>query len=194
MRGSTISRWLYAPLLATISLSMVPAVGAGAAEVALFGADWDGWPDDVQEKILGTGYFGSVDVVNAAVTTPTAGDLAAYDAVLVWSQLGFDDPDTMGDVLADYLEAGGGIVIAAGSFDDGASWELRGRLVDDGYLPLDQADITTATNLTLVEDVPGHALLHDVLSFDGVPTASTTPRPPRHPGRPRWPAGATGSP
>ena len=158
--------WTPAATL-VVALSLFQAAPARAVDVAIYAADYYNFTDDVHEKIEGTGLFDTVDSFDVTTFTPTLAELQAYDAVLVYSQLEFSDPDGMGDVLADYLDAGSGVVLCGGSYDDGADWEIRGRLVNDAYLTFAQADVATGAYLSLVEDVPGHALLDGVNTFDG---------------------------
>ena len=39
--------------------------------------------------------------------TPTLDELMAFDAVLVFSDFGYDDATALGNVMADYVDAGG---------------------------------------------------------------------------------------
>src|SRR5262249_3762682 len=44
---------------------------------------------------------------------------------------------------------------------------LGGRIVNGGYLPLSLGPVQFSPHLTLVKDLPGHALLQNVSNFDG---------------------------
>jgi hypothetical protein len=73
---------------------------------------------DVQSKLRDTGAFAVVDTflaqssANGGAGTPTAAQLAAYDAVLVFSNYLFADSALLGDRLATYHDQGGGVVVA----------------------------------------------------------------------------------
>ncbi len=72
----------------------------------------------------------------------------------------------MGDVLADYLDSGGGVVLATFAFNTG--YGIGGRVLSGGYLPL-----TTSSQdyygwyMSLIPDQPAHPILAGVNSFNG---------------------------
>ena len=98
--------------------------------------------------------------------TPTLAQLEQYNAVLVYSDAAFNDSVGMGNVLADYVDAGGGVVVATFDFTPG-NYGLLGRLVTGGYMPLTTGNFTYGTDLTLVADQPSHPILNGVTSFNG---------------------------
>src|SRR3954454_4053485 len=80
-------------------------------KIALVTADSPTWVAEVQSKLVATGRFTQVDTIDAGSTTPTLAQLLAYKSVLVWADSGFSDSTTLGNNLADYVDAGGGVVI-----------------------------------------------------------------------------------
>ena len=68
--------------------------------------------DDVETALKQTGQFAEVATFHAKQATPALELLASYDAVLVWSMAKFSDPAALGDVLADYWDGGGRVVLA----------------------------------------------------------------------------------
>lgn len=96
------------------------------------------WANDVQAKIGSAGLFSVVDRFDARVGTPTLATLRMYDAVLVFSDAPFSDPTALGNVLADYVDAGGGVV--SSTFAN-ASVPLGGRW-SPGYLVISPAGQT----------------------------------------------------
>ncbi len=74
-----------------------------------------------------------VDVFHGQTMTPTLANLMAYDAVIVAVNRAFGDPVTVGNVLADYVDSGGGVVLTLASFIGG--WEIQGRFLAEGYMP-----------------------------------------------------------
>ncbi|TVQ34270.1 MAG: hypothetical protein EA376_00335 [Phycisphaeraceae bacterium] len=70
---------------------------------------------DPRDKILATGFFSGVDIIDTTpfgTGVPTLEELLAYDAVITWSNASYEDAVAMGDVFADYVDAGGGVVVA----------------------------------------------------------------------------------
>jgi hypothetical protein len=65
---------------------------------------------------------------------PTLTELLAYDAVFVWGS-GSWNGTAVGDVLADYVDAGGGVVIAPFAQRPGGAVGIAGRMETAGYLP-----------------------------------------------------------
>jgi len=78
--------------------------------IGILGADYDHYCVDVQDKLLNTGKFISATIIDVKSVTPTLGELQAFDAVIVWSDYGFQNSTLLGDNLADYVDAGGGVV------------------------------------------------------------------------------------
>lgn len=129
---------------------------------------------DPRDKLMATGLFSTVDIINATgigdgVGTPPLSTLLEYDAVLTWSNTSFDDAVSMGDVLADYVDAGGGVVI--GVFANTSTHPdryLQGRwLSDPGYIAIPQNGgfvdgVAAGLGEVFIED---HPILEGVDSF-----------------------------
>jgi len=147
---------LTAPLLAGNDVVILTAMPGGPTC----------YVKDVVSKILATGLFDTVDWLDARSTTPSLAQLLAYDAVLTYSDGGgYFDPVAMGDILADYVDAGHGVV--TGTFTN-ASITLSGRWVSGGYEVIIPAGQQQGTNefLGIVYD-PGHPVMGGVATFDG---------------------------
>ena len=156
-----------------LSLGAVPA-SAGACTgptVAAIGADDPSFQDDVVAKLAATCLFTQVDEIDAFAGTPTLGTLNAYDAVLVYSDMPFADNVAMGNVLADYVDGGGRVVVGAFSFMPSGvvPQGIGGRLSTGGYLPFTQGSIFLGggDHLVLEADLPQSPYLTGVDSFDG---------------------------
>jgi hypothetical protein len=86
-------------------------------DVVVIADDSNGGASDLADKLGATGAFASVDVFDLgtgscpeAVMTPTLAELEAYDVALVYLDT-FPQPFfELGDVLADYFDAGGRVV------------------------------------------------------------------------------------
>jgi len=122
---------------------------------------------DVQSKLNSTGLFTRVDIHDVAAYTPTRGELQQYSAVLVYSDAPFSDSTAMGDVLANYAEAGKGVVVSTFAFYSVSNHDLGGRFQSEGYMPFTTGAQSSGTLLTLIPDLPAHPILAGVTSFDG---------------------------
>ena len=128
---------------------------------------------DVQSTLLATGDFTGVDILDPHSTTPTLAQLQAYHAVLVFSDDTFLDSTALGDALAAYVDAGGGVVRAFFTVGIG-NWpgptSLGGAFNSDAYQVIVPGPSTSfgATHRTLgTVHLPAHPLMAGVNSFDG---------------------------
>jgi hypothetical protein len=63
----------------------------------------------------------------------TLGSLAGYDAIMIASNSVFSDPTGIGNVAADFADAGHGVVLTEFTFQ--GVWALGGRIMTAGYSP-----------------------------------------------------------
>jgi VCBS repeat-containing protein len=136
-------------------------------KIATIGANNVTWNADVQSKLMSTGLFSQVDVINGNSTTPTLAQLQQYDAVLVYSDGCFQNSTVLGNNLADYVDSGGGVVVATFAFFSDTCLGAAGRLRTGDYLPFTQASQNQSTELFMVKDDPSHPILDGVNSFSG---------------------------
>ncbi len=141
-----------------VAHSSGPAVGIVAADVAAR-------VSDVRCKLHNLETFSTVDVIDAQSSTPTLATLQNYNAVLTWTGSSYADAIGMGNVLADYVDANGGVVHSPVSFDSGS--RLDGRWIVGDYRPIIETDPASEANLQLVPFVSGHPMLAGVSSIDG---------------------------
>jgi hypothetical protein len=74
----------------------------------------------------------------------------------------------LGNVLADYLDQGGGVVVQALALaTNNATYAVLGRISTNGYLPFTATSYISTADPTLVKDLPSHPLLDGVNTFDG---------------------------
>jgi len=86
-------------------------VNLWSQSVLICGAPTDqNWNTDVQSKLLATGQFTTVNYFYTQNATPTLADLLAYDAVLHFTDWAINDPTTLGNNLAAYIDQGGAVV------------------------------------------------------------------------------------
>ncbi|WP_222615311.1 Ig-like domain-containing protein [Persicimonas caeni] len=160
------SRPAFAALLGVILTLLLPALGF-AQDIGIYHAD-PSYVPDVQTKLQGSGAFTSITLHNANQATPSLTELQQYDAVLVYSNSSFASPVALGDVLADYVDAGGHVVLATfGMQGSSSSLGLQGRFISAGYAPITGSGQDQNTRLTLVKELPNHELLAGVNTFDG---------------------------
>lgn len=158
-------------LTVTAALGMVALSGLGtealAIKVGLLRAD--NTTGVVQGYLAGTGLIAPADItyINVNSTTPTAASLNAFDSVLVWSNNPFADSVSLGNNLADYVDAGGGVVIATFGYQNG-TLDLRGRIDSDTtYNPFTIAGNSLYSNSALGVYNSSSPLMNGVTSLSG---------------------------
>jgi cysteine-rich repeat protein len=78
---------------------------------------------------------GLVDFLDPTTVTPTAAQLQAYDCVYTWASVGYFDKVAFGDALADFVDAGGNVVLGAFTTYTMGSY-LSGKIMTAGYNPV----------------------------------------------------------
>ena len=102
--------------------------------VLIVSSDLDVNPVMLHDQIAAEPDVVTVDYFDAFVGTPTLAQLKPYNIVVSFSNSSYADPVGMGNVLADYADAGGTVV--AFNFDwFGSPFGLDGRWITDGYTP-----------------------------------------------------------
>jgi HYR domain len=118
--------------------------------------------NDVKAKLEATGRLEQVDVFDARLGTPSLPQLLGYDAVMTWPDDFYQDRVALGNVLADYVDLGHGVVQTMFSFDpDSAGLRLGGRWESGGYQVFANGPASLG-NLSLVADLPQHPILAGV--------------------------------
>jgi len=139
MKKSTVFIAILAALLIISGTAMKTSMGleSGSIKVAILGADDTADLTDVHDYLVPFSDLAIVDTVDVLYSTPSLSTLLNYDAVLVFSNYVFYDSVALGDVLADYVDVGGGVVLA--TFAWYAPFDLAGRIMTD-YSPFEQND------------------------------------------------------
>jgi hypothetical protein len=152
--------------VASAQIDVAICAAAGSAGACQF--------TDPQAKLVGTGLFNTVDIINAGTSTPTLAQLQAYDAVIVWSNVNFQNATLLGDTLADYVDAGGGVVVTIFANTTTTANRFLGGRWQMGYeVILDQGGTTStggAQSLGTVLD-PLHPVMSGVTTFAGGTTS-----------------------
>jgi len=111
--------------------------------------------EHAKNAIISTNLFTESDIdIISKPTTLSLNKLMPYGSILVWSNYPFADPDHIGNILKDYVDAGGGLVIALNCFSDKKSIDgkpmLAGDIFMNGYspfLPGKNSDVSGLINL-----------------------------------------------
>jgi len=90
-----------------------------------------------------------VRVRSGLTRTPALSELLLYDLVVVSGYHAWADPDSAGNLLADYVDQGGTVVLMHRALDStpGYGMSLGGRIVSPDYAPVARAGFLPATNL-----------------------------------------------
>ncbi len=90
---------------------------------------------EIQNLLAAFPDIATVDAFDAQSSAPALDMLLDYAVVLAVGNFPFGDPVTLGNVLADYTDAGGGVVLTLPTFING--WQIQGRFLTEGYMPFD---------------------------------------------------------
>lgn len=128
------------------------AAVATQAQVIIIHAVNQSYADDVKTKLSASGLIaGNLDLFDArTAVAPTLSELLAYKAVFVFSDSPFNNPVGLGNVLADYVDAGGGVVQA--TFSNFTAYALAGRWETENYVPMALGSYGTSTTLGTISD------------------------------------------
>ena len=136
--------------------------------IAILGStDQPTWLEDIQTKLISSNKFQSVDIVDVLHSTPTLSTLLNYDSLLVFNDDPYDDSVVLGNVIADYIDTGRGVVTSV--FETGSGLDyLQGRWHDEGYYVIDPSGQEDGTQLYLgTVLLPNHPIMVGVTTFDG---------------------------
>ena len=104
-----------------------------------------------KDSLLATGMFSTISVINVQSFTPTLEEISAFETILVWTNYSLGQPGPLGNVLADYVDNGGGLV--ASMFSLAGGWNISGRFYTEGYFLMTVGGYGTTTNtVTILEN------------------------------------------
>lgn len=138
---------------------------SGGTRVALLHCDSTG---AIRQALLGDplARFTAADLTDISIcgAPPTLASLAEFGAVVVWTNSAPSQPDAVGNVIADFIDQGGGAVLAMYAYSD--PWRVAGRVMTDGYSPflVSTARITTSGRLDFANSNLGHPIMAGVTS------------------------------
>lgn len=101
--------------------------------------------------------------IDGQSATPTLAQLEAAQTVIVASNSPWLDRTAVGNVLADYVDAGGSLILMGSTFHLGGNWALAGRIMGADYAPLGAVSysISSTSSATLAD----HAINEGVASI-----------------------------
>jgi hypothetical protein len=123
-----------------------------------------GQPTMLRDQILAEPHITQVDLFDAASGTPTLQQLQQYNIVFAFSNSAWNNAVGMGNVLADYQDGGGVVVVGTFAWDVTGGL-LQGRWITGGYSPYNPTDLSTFSNNTANITQPSHALMRGVSSL-----------------------------
>jgi hypothetical protein len=111
-------------------------------DIMVIGLDLDAEIDAVATALTDTGLFGSVRTFNSrSGAVPTPAELQGIEGVLVFVNGGLNDATIfLGDVLADYYDSGGKVVLTNGA-NCHQTFRLRGRFDTGGYHVMEEGGV-----------------------------------------------------
>jgi hypothetical protein len=88
-----------------------------------------------------------IGFVNLIDSVPSLETFLKYDATLCWTIGTPASAAAIGNVLADYVDNGGGLVLAQGAFSQTGQGPIGGRIMTTGYSPLIPGPASIDTNI-----------------------------------------------
>lgn len=173
---------ILAVLALLFSFATVSPVRAALPKVALLGSETGDRLTDIVSKVTaaGVGLYEVTNLTGCSLATPSLATLQQYDSVLVWSDCLFANSTTLGNVLADYVDGGGRVVLASHAWwaythSGTLTLDIRGRFASEGYNPLQLGNSGVGGPIwSLVADVPASPLLAGVNSVTVLGIDNTT--------------------
>ncbi len=138
--------------------------------VAVLGAAVQTQIDDVVNNLIGDARIASVTGIDTRTVTPSVGELAEFDAVMVFTNSTPQSSVSLGNNLADYVDGGGGVVLTMFAMNASvATRTMEGRFLTANYYCIERNVGSSITgNATIgTRHVPNSPLLDDVKTFDG---------------------------
>lgn len=158
---------LTLPAALAVAQAPLPRVAlCAAASSSITACQWT----TVQSALVATNRFAAVDIIDVTAAgggTPALATLLQYDALMCWTNTTPANNVTWGNVLADYVDAGGGVVVtvfANSSLTAGRNIDGRWQM---GYeVILDRTGSTSSAGGSLgTVAVPTHPVMAGVVLF-----------------------------
>ena len=141
---------------ATYNLPQYPKPEA-APSVMLVCSDYQPLCEPIRAQLQAFGDLAVVDAFDAQTGTPTLAQLLPYDVVLTWSNYQYADAAGIGNVLADYVDAGGRVINLMFSMGT-HGWQMGGRFMTENYTAMNGTTLSFQT-LSLGTYDPNHPIM-----------------------------------
>ena len=120
-------------------------------------------PTTTKNEIVSTGKFnaGDIDLLEDP-SGLTLNDIADYDAILVYGNQAFSNPANVGDVLKEYVDNGGGVIIT--TYCLSSTWAIDGGILDAYYSPFLPAGTQSVAGIIDMSSLPEpeHSIFADL--------------------------------
>jgi subtilisin family serine protease len=155
----------FAPIAGTRAIpaptgALKPAAGPGV-RILLVASGGD--VSQIQALLAALPDVAAVDVFDSYPSAPSLALLKSYAAAIVITSVSSQVSGPLGDVLADYVDEGGGVVLTLASFVSG--YQLGGRLFTGGYFPF-QIGVGPVGSSTLGAYDPTHPIMRNVSTLN----------------------------
>ncbi|KAJ3438658.1 btb (poz) domain-containing 2a-related [Anaeramoeba flamelloides] len=126
------------------ALKIKPLIALKTIRALLLGADSEENVEDVTRSIKSTG-INNLDFFDISRVTPKLKDIInKYDAIFIFTNAGIKDPVKIGNLLASFVEHGGGLVVcAAYALVENSKAQLKGRIITENFLPTKPGKLVT---------------------------------------------------
>lgn len=168
MKTRSVSNSLVAAALATgVSAIAWSTPATARADVLVYGADSDQFNADVVASLEASGVdLGQIETLDARNVILTAEIVADYDAVVTWGNQVYEQSILTGDVLADFVDGGGGVVVCAWAMEDSFLRGINGRFLEEGYMATSRSPDPVDEPILGLGNVRGeHRILAEVATF-----------------------------
>ncbi len=156
--GTAVAGGVYVAAPETTLIRVRRSAPDAPPNVLLVHAD-DGNGEPIRSQLQAYGDLGLVDVYDARAGTPTLPQLQAYDVVVTWSNYVYQDPTGIGNVLADYVDAGGRVINLMFSMGT-HGWAMQGRFMTQEYTAINGTNIIYGTSCLGTYD-PNHPIMSE---------------------------------
>ncbi|KAJ3447790.1 bonus isoform c-related [Anaeramoeba flamelloides] len=124
--------------------------------------------ENVRKSLQKSNLISEIRIIKAHHRTPTYEEIRRFDCLFIYSFDKFKDPVRLGDLIATFVESGGGVVISAiEALSKGRDFDLEGRIITGGFLPLKKSRWEAEIRRKLDKFDKEHPILKGVKSFDG---------------------------
>ncbi|MBZ0266400.1 carboxypeptidase regulatory-like domain-containing protein [bacterium] len=135
------------------------------ANILLYPADDVIYQDDVANKLAALELFETITIVDARNVLPSLEELMEFDAVMTWTNYGYLDYIGVGNVMADYVDEGYGVVHAV---FESAGVYMQGRWNAEGYYAFPPSGNQYGPQQTLGEVFEAnHLMMEEIEELDG---------------------------